>query len=153
MRRRPALALAVALLAPGAAAARDPLQVVVGEALFERVWVAAPASTAATDGLGPLFNARSCAACHPGGGAAPPATPSDGTARTGLVLRLADDPGYGRQLQTGGVHGQPAEGTVRVRHVDLPAVELGGGGTAVTLRRPPPPREGGGPGQPPPGAR
>src|SRR5262245_54561564 len=39
----------------------------IGRALFERQWAAAPSSTQAADGLGPLFNARSCAACHPGG--------------------------------------------------------------------------------------
>ena len=40
----------------------------VGKALFDRNWTPAPASTDATDGLGPLFNARSCAACHRNGG-------------------------------------------------------------------------------------
>lgn len=35
-----------------------------GESLFDQNWVAAPSSTLARDGLGPLFNARSCAACH-----------------------------------------------------------------------------------------
>src|SRR5690606_39861567 len=27
-------------------------------------WVSSPSSTQASDGLGPLFNARSCQACH-----------------------------------------------------------------------------------------
>src|SRR5687767_9851478 len=35
-----------------------------GNSFFNQNWVAAPASTAARDGLGPLFNARSCSACH-----------------------------------------------------------------------------------------
>lgn len=39
-------------------------QFFTGESLFDQNWVAAPASTVARDGLGPLFNARSCAACH-----------------------------------------------------------------------------------------
>lgn len=39
-----------------------------GFALFRDPWVRAPASTTARDGLGPLFNARSCIACHAGGG-------------------------------------------------------------------------------------
>ena len=36
----------------------------VGQALFRRAWVPAPSSTRANAGLGPLYNARSCAACH-----------------------------------------------------------------------------------------
>lgn len=37
---------------------------VVGNSFFNQNWVTAPASTEARDGLGPLFNARSCSACH-----------------------------------------------------------------------------------------
>jgi CxxC motif-containing protein (DUF1111 family) len=36
----------------------------IGNAFFNSAWVVAPASAAARDGLGPMFNARSCAACH-----------------------------------------------------------------------------------------
>src|SRR5690606_28807454 len=36
----------------------------LGNALFRKDWVQSPASTLASDGLGPLFNARSCQACH-----------------------------------------------------------------------------------------
>lgn len=36
----------------------------LGESVFERFWVPAPSSTTASDGLGPLFNARSCHSCH-----------------------------------------------------------------------------------------
>lgn len=32
----------------------------VGNGMFRRIWVSAPASTIASDGLGPLYNARSC---------------------------------------------------------------------------------------------
>lgn len=32
----------------------------LGNALFRKLWVSAPSSTRASDGLGPLFNARSC---------------------------------------------------------------------------------------------
>src|SRR3954454_5779099 len=39
----------------------------IGRALFDRQWAAAPSSTQAADGLGPMFNARSCNSCHPGG--------------------------------------------------------------------------------------
>lgn len=39
-----------------------------GRELFERVWEAGDARSAAGDGLGPLFNAKSCVACHRQGG-------------------------------------------------------------------------------------
>ena len=47
---------------------RLSLDAISGKALFEKLWVAAPSSTAASDGLGPYYNGRSCAACHPRGG-------------------------------------------------------------------------------------
>ena len=93
-----------------------PLDAMIGKSLFERVWVSAPASTKATDGLGPLFNARSCAACHPGGGRADIRVSSTGEVQSpGLVARLTIglgkvDPIYGRQLQTSAVQGQVPEG-------------------------------------------
>src|SRR5215471_7083680 len=93
------------------AAPASELDLALGRALFERAWVSAPASTRSTDGLGPLYNARSCAACH-GGGQRP------------LVLRLigpsGGDPVYGAQLQTASVHGLPAEGQVQVTWRELP---------------------------------
>ena len=36
----------------------------VGKGLFRKIWVSSPSSTLASDGLGPLFNARSCQRCH-----------------------------------------------------------------------------------------
>ena len=36
----------------------------VGNSFFNLAWVSAPASVADRDGLGPLFNARSCSGCH-----------------------------------------------------------------------------------------
>ncbi|MGK0377658.1 di-heme oxidoredictase family protein [Patiriisocius sp. Uisw_017] len=36
----------------------------VGNSFFNQNWVTAPASKNARDGLGPLFNARNCSACH-----------------------------------------------------------------------------------------
>ena len=47
----------------------------MGNAFFNSAWVVAPASAAARDGLGPMFNARSCDACHNNDGRGqPPAT-------------------------------------------------------------------------------
>ncbi|MCB4771776.1 thiol oxidoreductase [Ancylobacter sp. Lp-2] len=92
----------------------------IGKALFERPWVPAPSSTRANDGLGPLFDARSCSACHPGAG--PGATRLDAQGvpeELGLVLSLfrtdgAGDPVYGHRLETMTLPGVPAEGTFRV---------------------------------------
>jgi len=36
----------------------------VGNSFFRNPWVAAPATTTARDGLGPLFNTNSCQGCH-----------------------------------------------------------------------------------------
>lgn len=105
--------------------------------MFERLWVAAPASTRSSDGLGPLYNARSCDACHPGGGPG-----GDGS----LLLRLgrepADtrvatpDPVYGLQLQTRSVPGIVAEGQFHLSYTtqDVPVT----GGPDIALRAPVP---------------
>lgn len=59
----------------------------VGNSFFNQNWVTAPASTTARDGLGPLFNARSCASCHfKDGRGRPPEF--DGEAPTGFLVRL-----------------------------------------------------------------
>ncbi len=76
----------------------------LGEALFDKFWVAAPSSTKASDGLGPLFNARACQSCHirNGRGRLPE---SNDEQPVGLALKLIDtarqmgDPTYGNQLQ------------------------------------------------------
>ena len=36
----------------------------IGNGLFRKLWISAPASTIASDGLGPLYNARACQSCH-----------------------------------------------------------------------------------------
>lgn len=43
----------------------------LGKKLFEREWSPQDSLSPKGDGLGPMFNARSCAACHPKGGGAP----------------------------------------------------------------------------------
>lgn len=123
MRRR--LALAAALTAMAAAQTAAPaaqagdLDALIGRALFRRAWIPGTASATANDGLGPLYNARACSACHQGLDGRPVAVAPDGRV-TGenLVLRLSDaagapDPAYGRQIQTAGVPGVDPEGTVR----------------------------------------
>ena len=36
----------------------------VGNAIFRKLWISAPSSTTSSDGLGPLYNSRSCQSCH-----------------------------------------------------------------------------------------
>lgn len=125
----------------------------VGNGLFKKVWVSAPSSTQASDGLGPLFNARSCQRCHlKDGRGHPPAGPDD--LATSMFLRLSvpprnerqrlalaskellriPEPTYGGQLQDFAVPGIPAEGRMVIAYEDVP-VELNGGETIV-LRKP-----------------
>ena len=82
-----------------------------GQAIFETDWVPAPAATKASDGLGPYFEARSCAACHPGG--------RQGGFPGSLVLVLANDPVYGQRLQQHAVSDLPAEGKLSIRFEKL----------------------------------
>ncbi|MCZ2722320.1 hypothetical protein O1D97_11940 [Marinomonas sp. 15G1-11] len=98
---------------------------VLGEAIFEKLWASSPSSTLASDGLGPLFNARSCHTCHlnEGGGKRPNAGESTRNTST-FFIRLGltqapdelksehsvwPDPIYGHQLQTRSVQGLIAE--------------------------------------------
>lgn len=113
----------------------DSLDVRIGEALFRRMWVAAPTATQAADGLGPLYNARSCASCHPkGGGGRPPDPAVAGDQGVGFLVKLSGDPVYGRQIQSNAIPGHAAEGrpslTYREETVRFPD------GGAVRLRRP-----------------
>lgn len=126
---------------------QDGMRFQIGRALFRKLWVAAPSSTQASDGLGPLYNARSCETCHARDGRGRP--PQLGETGTGLLLRLGQnprslaetalsgtvpDPVYGHQLQDLAIAGLSAEGRVSVVYRDHP-VTLGDG-TAVTLRKP-----------------
>ena len=100
-------------LAAGAAQA-DPLDAAMGRALFNRNWVAAPSSTGSDDGLGPLYDARSCNACHTGGGPGQVAAVGRGS-----VLRIGDagDHGdliYGRQFQISALPGFAPEADISV---------------------------------------
>lgn len=79
------------------------LDYIAGKALFEKNWIPAPASTTASDGLGPYYNARSCNQCHPDGGR--------GSREQSLVVH-SNDPVYGQQLQKFAVQGIPVEARV-----------------------------------------
>lgn len=128
-------------------------QFFVGNGLFKKLWVSSPASTQASDGLGPLYNARSCQRCHlKDGRGHPPEGPDD--LATSMFLRLSvpptsaaelaavaegralviPEPVYGGQLQDFAVPGVPGEGRMRIAY-EAVKVELAGG-EIVTLRKP-----------------
>ncbi|HQS10001.1 MAG: thiol oxidoreductase [Rhizobiales bacterium 24-66-13] len=114
------VAAALCLLGAGASLA-DGLDIAVGKAVFDRPWVPAPSSTRGNDGLGPLFDARSCSACHPKDGRGMARLDPDGAPLGhGLVVALArpggaPDPVYGARLQTEAIQGLDAEAIVRIR--------------------------------------
>ncbi|MEM9060879.1 MAG: di-heme oxidoredictase family protein [Pseudomonadota bacterium] len=133
----------------------DELNFKVGNGLFRKLWVAAPASTRASDGLGPLYNARSCQRCHVKDGRGhPPETSQDNAVSMFLRVSIpasdaedaemkgkirdyiatAAEPNYGRQLQDFGLPGHKAEYRFDVEYEEF-QVSLSEGETA-TLRRP-----------------
>lgn len=116
----------------------------IGDAIFNRNWIPAPASVEGNDGLGPTYNAISCSGCHNNNGrAAPPSSASDPF--LGLLLRLSiagqdahggpnPDPVYGDQLNPYGILGVPGEGTPSVSYVETAGKY--GDGQVYTLRQP-----------------
>lgn len=98
----------------------------VGNSFFDKNWVTAPSATTARDGLGPFFNAISCAACHTndGRGRAPLLA---GELSHGLLLRLSvpgtnsnggpkGEATYGGQLQDQGIMNVTKEGGFEVTY-------------------------------------
>jgi len=124
----------------------------LGNGIFRKVWVSAPSSTQASDGLGPLFNARACQNCHLKDGRGHP--PEGAADSTSMFLRLAraaeteeekaavadhralnfPDPVYGGQLQNLAVPGLAGEGRMAIGYQEIP-VTLGDG-TVVSVRQP-----------------
>ena len=128
----------------------------LGNGMFRKLWVSSPSSTRASDGLGPLYNARSCQRCHlkDGRGHPPTGEATDRSVSTFLRVSIpaprdslpaalaavegyiatAPDPVYGGQLQDFGTPGMVAEYRLGVDWTEVP-VALSGGETA-SLRRP-----------------
>lgn len=131
----------------------DEMRFKIGNGFFKRLWVSAPASTQASDGLGPLFNARSCQRCHLKDGRGHPPENEHDTA-VSMFLRLsipprndADkklldehrvnvivEPTYGGQFQDFAIQGIDPEGKMRVTYKEqtVPLAD----GTTVSLRHP-----------------
>ena len=126
------------------------LQFKVGNGLFRKLWVSAPSSTRASDGLGPLYNARGCQNCHlkdgrghtpDAGGAVSmflrvsvPADPGADMPEIEGWIATAPDPVYGGQLQDFATAGLAAEYRLDVRYTER-EVPLAGGEVA-SLRVP-----------------
>ncbi|APX14087.1 di-heme oxidoreductase family protein [Tateyamaria omphalii] len=122
----------------------------VGNGLFKKLWVSSPASTLASDGLGPLFNARSCQRCHLKDGRGHPPEGPDDSAVSMLVRisipggatpeAIADyiatqpDPSYGGQIQDFSIAGVQAEADIQITYTEE-VIQLSGGETA-SLRTP-----------------
>ncbi|WP_246710228.1 di-heme oxidoreductase family protein [Martelella soudanensis] len=124
----------------------------LGNALFRKFWVSSPSSTQASDGLGPLFNARSCQSCHLKDGRGHP--PEGNSDATSMFLRLArpartpeeqaridnyetinfPDAVYGGQLQDLAVPGLSAEGRMQIDYAEQEMTL--GDGAVVSLRHP-----------------
>lgn len=103
---------------------QQELDFFVGNSFFNQNWVSAPASTTARDGLGPLYNSRSCSGCHFKDGRGKPFV-SASDESNGFLIRLStsgqdahggpkDDPIYGGQFNDLAIDGVPYEGKVQV---------------------------------------
>ncbi|WP_417687395.1 di-heme oxidoredictase family protein [Roseibium sp.] len=120
----------------------------VGNGLFKKMWASSPSSTQASDGLGPLYNARSCQGCHLKDGRGRPPRPGDEA--VSLFLRLSippqtaehqallaskevlsiPEPTYGGQFQAFAVPGLPGEGRFDIELEDI-EVPLNGEPAAI----------------------
>lgn len=108
-----------------------------GDSFFNDQWVSAPATAANRDGLGPLFHARSCSACHVRDGRGAP--PNGDEVMTGLLLRVSAAGGgphkiYGNQLAVRALPGVEPEAEVKVTWLEIESTLSGG--EVVKLRAP-----------------
>ena len=121
------------------------LEFKVGNGLFRKLWVSSPSSTKASDGLGPLYNARSCQRCHiKDGRGHPPEGAQDNAISMFLrvsipggdsiaeikdYLATQPEPTYGTQMQDFGLAGLPAEYRLEIDYSET-EVPLAGGEVA-----------------------
>lgn len=118
-----------------------------GRRLFQQVWVLSPPideENAQIDGLGPVYNRLSCAACHPKNGRGQPPQPPDQEMRS-MLVRLSvpgktlhgapnPHPAYGDQLNEQGIPNVPGEGRAQVDYEEIS--ETLADGEVVKLQRP-----------------
>lgn len=126
----------------------------IGNAVFRRLWVSAPTATLAADGLGPIYNARSCERCHLRDGRGHPPTENNNDNAISMFMRLSispqtkedkqklkqhrlnviPEPTYGTQLQDFSIRGHKAEGKFKISYTDKEVVFADG--KIVKLRKP-----------------
>lgn len=115
----------------------------IGNSFFNQNWIEAPASALGRDGLGPMFNARSCSACHPHDGKGRPLM--NGVNKLGMVTRISipglapdggplGDPKYGTQLADFSLPDMEAEARLRIKYIKT-LIELGDD-QSIFLRKP-----------------
>ncbi len=116
---------------------QQSLDFFVGNSFFNQNWVEAPSSTIARDGLGPLYNAKSCAGCHFRDGRGMP------TLNDGLLIRLGifdaygnhvPEPIYGGQFQDKAISTAQPEGNVTIVYTEVMGTYPDG--TTYSLRVP-----------------
>ena len=124
----------------------DKLNAIVGQSIFEKIWIPSPSATHASDGLGPLYNARACSHCHIRNGRGQVKIRSQADARPmSLIVRVGrqnakigaysqGDPTYGEQIQNLAMTGYQAEASILVSFTDID-IELSDGESA-TLQKP-----------------
>ncbi|MCB1667238.1 MAG: c-type cytochrome [Pseudomonadales bacterium] len=123
----------------------------VGNSFFRNPWVAAPASTTARDGLGPLFNTNGCQNCHirDGRGHAPGKNDLNAVS---MLVRLSipattekmeqqlitdgaiAEPVYGGQLQDFAIPGVRPEGQIDIHYSTI--IKAFSDGETIELRKP-----------------
>ncbi|BCW90324.1 hypothetical protein sos41_34920 [Alphaproteobacteria bacterium SO-S41] len=115
-----------------------------GNRLFNTNWVQAPGSVKKFDGLGPLFNRVSCAACHTFDGRGRPPEKT-GDTMDSILVRLSipgegphggpnPHPAYGDQLSDRAIQGVKPEGRALLSYEDVAGTYADG--TPYTLRKP-----------------
>lgn len=89
----------------------DDDKLAIGKSLFEKPWIASPASTTARDGLGPLFNQNACINCHP------TKNRRQGNSSDKLIIK-PDNPNtiYGEQIATQSSNGFKKEANIKVTY-------------------------------------
>jgi CxxC motif-containing protein (DUF1111 family) len=130
----------------------DQLSFRVGNGFFRKLWVSSPSSTLGSDGLGPLFNARSCQRCHIKDGRGHPPESADDNAvsmflrvsipgsKEAEIAEIADyiaslpEPTYGTQMQDFAVQGHASEYSLGISYEEE-QITLSDG-VKVSLRHP-----------------
>lgn len=132
----------------------DQMNFAIGNGFFRKLWVSSPSVTLASNGLGPLYNARSCQLCHLNDGRGHPPPEDGGGNAVSMFLRVSipadepdarmrqvadyiatlPDPTYGGQMQDFAVRGLAAEYRMGIDYAET-KVALSGGEVAH-LRHP-----------------